>query len=292
MTETVPRSCRALLMLAVAFSGCAPSPTGMTDVGGAPTTSDETSTTGASPQTSGQQDSGDSTTGGSSTTTADDGGDAVMCDPGAQDCPEGSKCTAYRMAVVGCCTDANKCVPVIGNGQVGDSCWREDDNDDCAAGLYCDVPGGKFMGEGICRILCDVDDPAACPGDGLCIGYNQGSLPLCVTPCDPLSPTACNEGEGCYLAGEDQFHCLWPGPPADGGLDGMQCVGINECVPGLTCVFREMKPSCSTSRCCTPFCDVSEPEVCTAADETCVPVFDEDEAPPGLEHVGLCGVPV
>ena len=41
------------------------------------------------------------------------------CNPGLQDCPEGEKCTAYVTTPGYCCVDANKCVPIIGDGQLG-----------------------------------------------------------------------------------------------------------------------------------------------------------------------------
>ena len=66
-----------------------------------------------------------------------DGGATNTCDPAQQDCPDGEKCTGYVVEAGACCVDANKCVPVIGENQLGDPCERGADNDDCAVGLFC-----------------------------------------------------------------------------------------------------------------------------------------------------------
>ena len=211
-----------------------------------------------------------------------------MCDPAEQDCPEGEKCTAYREAAVGCCTDANKCVPAMGNFQAGDGCWREDDNDDCDVGLFCWTTPITGTGSGVCHSFCDVDAAEACDPGFNCRSFNEGTLPLCVKECDPLAPS-CPPSQGCYLIFENEFACANTVAVEGGGADGDSCVAVNSCNPGNACVFAEAKPGCDTPRCCTAFCDVDDANPC-ADSEMCISLFAEGDAPPGLEHVGVCGV--
>ncbi len=48
-------------------------------------------------------------------------------------------------------------------------------------------------------------------------------------------------------------------------------------------------PACDTMSCCSPFCDLQSP-LCPAPLE-CIPWYEEGQAPPGLEPIGVCGVP-
>jgi hypothetical protein len=42
--------------------------------------------------------------------------------------------------------------------------------------------------------------------------------------------------------------------------------------------------------CCAPFCDLSSPD-CPGVGQTCLPWFEPGMAQPGLENVGVCGIP-
>ena len=220
-----------------------------------------------------------------------DGGAVNTCDPAAQDCPEGEKCTAY-VVMGGCCVDANKCVPVIGNGQIGDPCVRTADNDDCDVGLFCMTVTSGSTGEGVCLAFCDVANQD-CVDDGLpdanCIAFNDGTLPLCQDDCDPLTQDCAGE-LGCYGVGTQGFVCSVPGYEDGLGNDGDMCYTIQSCKPGLGCTASEVLDGCSASRCCSPYCDLNEADPCTAP-EACVPYYEQGMAPPGYENVGVCAIP-
>ena len=221
-----------------------------------------------------------------------DGGTTNTCDPGAQDCPDGEKCTAYVMTPGYCCVDANKCVPIIGDKQLGDPCTRGLDNDDCDKGLFCMTKTSGDQGEGVCLAMCDAINQD-CAEDGLpdadCIAFNDGALPLCQDSCDPVIQD-CTPPLGCYGVGNQGFVCAQPGFDPGLGNDGDECYTVQSCKPGLGCTASEVLDGCGASRCCTPYCDLNEPDPCTAP-ESCVPYYDAGTAPPGYDHVGLCAIP-
>jgi hypothetical protein len=221
-----------------------------------------------------------------------DGGATNTCDPAEQDCPEGEKCTGVVIEQGACCVDANQCVPIVGDKQVGDPCVRTQDNDDCAEGLFCMTKTSGSTGDGVCLALCDAADQD-CAEDGLpdatCVSFNDGTLPLCQDDCDPLVQD-CDPTLGCYGVGTQGFVCSLPGFEDGLGNDGDMCFTIQSCKPGLQCTASEALDGCAAARCCTPFCDLAEADPCTAP-EACVAYFEAGTAPPGYENVGLCVIP-
>ncbi len=220
-----------------------------------------------------------------------DGGATNTCDPAVQDCPDGEKCTGYVVEQGSCCVDANKCVPLTGNKQLGDPCTRGVDNDDCDVGLFCMTKTSGSTGEGVCLAFCNAGTQD-CSEDGLpdakCVSFNDGTLPLCQDDCDPLLQD-CDGGLGCYGVGTQGFVCSQPGFDAGLGNDGDMCYTIQSCQPGLQCTAAEVLDSCGAARCCTPYCDLAEPDPCTAP-ETCVAYYEAGTAPPGYENVGICAI--
>jgi hypothetical protein len=214
------------------------------------------------------------------------------CDPAVQDCPEGEKCTGYVVEQGSCCVDANKCVPVTGNAQLGDPCVRTEDNDDCAAGLFCMTVTSGSTGDGVCLAFCNVATQD-CADDGLpdanCIAFNDGTLPLCQDSCDPITQD-CDGELGCYGVGAQGFVCSVPGYEPGLGSDGDMCYTIQSCKPGLGCTSADVLSDCDASRCCSPYCDLSDVDPCIAPEE-CVPYYEPGTAPPGYENVGVCAVP-
>lgn len=239
-----------------------------------------------------------STTGSSTDTptssTGDDTGGLQECDPIAQDCPEGSKCTAYGK-LPGDEWNANKCVPEPPNGGVaGDPCAIEGDDmftglDNCAEGYIC-LNVDSEQKNGACIEFCTSE--MACPntsgGDGVCIVTNDGALPICLALCDPLLQDCAGQG-ACYgdPAGPP-FICFNP-DPKDGGQDGGACDFTNACLAGLNCAQADTQEGCVTDQfgCCAPFCDITE-MTCTGAEE-CLPFFMEPQ--PGFENLGICALP-
>lgn len=239
---------------------------------------DGNSTTGAGE--TGEPDTG----GGESFLLQPDGGVLNSCDPGAQDCPKGEKCTAYVSTPGGRTVDANKCVPLMGDNTFGEECTRMADNDDCAAGFFCMTDVSGHEGPGFCLEFCTINQP--CEFGGECFAFNDGALPLCEEHCDPILQD-CSPGQGCYQAFE-AFVCAAPGPPEGGGNDGDTCATIQGCNPGLIC--QTGTEGCvAESGCCTPVCDLTEPDPCTSPGEDCIPVLTDP--PPMWQDVGACNVP-
>lgn len=214
-----------------------------------------------------------------------DGGIIGQCDPAAQDCPRGQKCTSYVQTAGGNTVDATQCVEVIGDDQWGESCDRMMNNDTCAAGFFCMTDVSGNTGEGRCLEYCEINQP--CEFGGECFAFNDGALPVCEVTCDPLAP-ACPDDQGCYAA-FNSFVCAIPGAPNGQGADGDPCSTIQSCNPGLVC--RGGTAGCAAeTACCSPFCDLGEGDTgCPEASESCIQALDEP--PPGLEDVGYCGIP-
>ncbi|MCR9165259.1 MAG: hypothetical protein ACE37F_26900 [Nannocystaceae bacterium] len=233
----------------------------------------------------GNDDGGSDDGGGDGFITPPDGGIVGQCDPAAQDCPRGQKCTSYVQTAGGNTVDATHCVEVIGDDQWGEQCDRMESNDTCAAGFFCMTDVSGNTGEGRCLEYCEVNQP--CEFGGECFAFNDGALPVCEVTCNPLTPD-CPSGQGCYAAFDD-FVCAIPGPADGQGADGDPCNTIQSCNPGLVC--RSGTAGCAAeAACCTPWCDLSEGNTgCSEPDESCIQALEDP--PPGLEDVGYCAIP-
>ncbi len=221
-----------------------------------------------------------------------------LCDVFAQDCPDGQKCTGYD-SDGDSAWDTTKCVDVMGSGQHGDACTAEGGAsgvDDCAEGVMCWNLDEE--GVGTCVELCTgtPENPMCGPPGTTCVITNEGSLNLCLPSCDPLVQD-CQGAEVCIGdPNSDGFVCVLD---ASGGMapEGTPCEFANVCNPGLMCVNPEFFPSqdCQGSiGCCAPFCDLTDAGACdglSVANAECVSYYDPEPAPPGLENIGVCGVP-
>jgi hypothetical protein len=213
---------------------------------------------------------------------------ASECDPFMQDCPEGEKCVPYGST--GGNWDANKCVPVTGSGQPGDTCtWGGivEATDDCGADSVCwDVMDVDGVLTGVCTAFCtgSADAPVCDPGSS-CIIANDGSVTLCLTTCDPLLQD-CGAGLACFWANTD-FNCIFTTQDIP---TGEPCGFINDCAAGNLCADAAALPSCAGSACCASYCDLSAP-TCAVMGTECTSFFEEGMAPPGYEDVGICILP-
>ncbi len=224
------------------------------------------------------------------------GGEAA-CDIWAQDCPAGQKCMPY--ANDGSTTwNDNKCTPVVPNPkQLGDPCTVEgapvSGVDDCDLGLMC-YGVDESTGQGRCLGLCkgDPQSPVCDDANAVCSIENDGTLPVCFPPCDPLLQN-CPPGNVCLggASGED-FACVVDNSGA-GGVAGDPCEMLNACDPGLYCQYADLLPGCSGSAgCCGEFCDLTLPDsqcACASGGCTCLPWFPGTPTP-GYEDVGFCAL--
>ncbi|NVB37333.1 ribulose phosphate epimerase [Pseudenhygromyxa sp. WMMC2535] len=255
-------------------------------------------TVGSTSTTEGEEGTDDTTTGGESSTTAgeestaDEGTTFLMtdvpgteesCDPWAQDCADGEKCVAYASSGGG--WDANKCVPVMGEGQIGDSCsyaGAAEGTDDCGADSWCwdtDEEGQN----GTCIPFCSgsADDPM-CDAGSSCTIANDGTINVCLPTCDPLLQNCESEGNSCYW---DNSGFVCATATEDIPTNG-ECGYINDCVGGNLCVDASYLPDCAGSA----YCDTDDGE-CTVDGTECVAFWEEGEEIPGLETLGVCILP-
>lgn len=213
---------------------------------------------------------------------------AAECDPGAQDCGAGLKCTPYA-SDGGCCVDTTRCVPVTGDRGEGEACTRAAGNDDCAAGLFCLTAQSGGSGPGQCIALCDVEDPSAACGADHCVQFNEGVLPLCRAACDPLAQD-CPEGQACYASLTEQvFVCLDSSYAPGQGQQGQACGTISACQAGLLCAPAGELEGCQAKLCCTALCPIGS-QGCPPP-YTCEQVYDVDDYPE-YAGVGYCREPV
>jgi hypothetical protein len=277
--------------LALLLAACGPAGIGATNSGQGPS-DDETTAEGPT-------DSGDTTTSTTSTTTTTTTGPLFVeegdlppgaCDSFAQDCPEGEKCVPYASS--GGNWDALKCVPVMGDQPPGEPCVYGgivDATDDCDATSTCwDVQLVDDELVGTCYSFCTgAPDAPECPPLSACTISGSGVINICIPTCDPIGQD-CGPGLACYWRGG--FYCIFTSMNIP---TGEPCGYINDCAPGNMCTSAEHTPDCEGSACCTAFCDVNLGDAqCDAVPGTvCVPFFEEGEAIPGYEHVGVCIVP-
>jgi len=246
----------------------------------------QTDNTGG-PTMAGPASTGPMSTG--SASTGSETGIGADCDPWVQDCPEGFKC-APDLSQEGFITRSH-CVPLSGNpGQLGDPCTPGDvpGGDTCDIYAFCE--NADRTEPGTCGELCRGSPEAPiCSAGHVCLPL--GAINLCRERCNPLIQD-CAEGQGCYQVIGLDFVCVdtvggyGPGEPCGGG--------VNACSPGLACVASSSVLKCPDTHCCTEFCPLNESDFSCAdagSGAECVPWFSQDEAPPGLEAVGVCSLP-
>ena len=259
-------------------------------------------------------DEGSVATGGGDDTTldwADDGGAPdpdvpcgpscdASCDPWAQDCGPGEKCMPWSSD--GDTTwNALHCVAVaVEPAELGEACTVVDGplsgKDDCGVGLMC--WNVDAAGEGTCIGLCEgtIQSPGCADPAAVCSVYNDGTLPVCLDECDPLTQT-CAGDQLCIPqgGGGSTFVCAVDAAPVDGSY-GDACLAFNKCDPGLFCAPASTVPGCgATAGCCSEFCDLAEPDPDAACSgrsdgQSCLPWFSPGTSPPGLDMLGACGI--
>jgi hypothetical protein len=191
--------------------------------------------------------------------------------------------------------NATRCSPVDANpGQVGDSCLVEGSGvsgiDNCDVSTMC--WNTDEQNAGTCVGFCEGSEAnPVCPNPGTgCSITNEGTLILCLPFCDPLLQD-CSDTEACYPE-ENGFFCS-PDASGEAGAFGDACEYLNVCDAGLFCADAGVVPGCAgSSGCCSEYCDISDPNpVCMGAGQECTPYYEENQAPPGYENVGVCVIP-
>ena len=256
-----------------------------TSTNGTDETSGTTSTSGATSTSAGDPSQGTSTACDTACDTACEGDECcpyAECDVLAQDCPRGEKCSPD--ARTGNWESAH-CVPVLSDGTPGELCHVEEHLcstlDDCALGTVCWNIDAE-TDQGVCISICSPE--LGCdPGLG-CLAKFEGLPPLCEPSCDPLLQD-CPEDAVCRHLEDVEFICT-----PDGRQNIGDACGPLLCAAGLHCADAVQLPSCDHDRCCTPFCDLSEPDSCATVESAeCAPFATGNR--PGIYLQGYCGLP-
>jgi len=160
------------------------------------------------------------------------------CDPVAQDCPAGNKCTYVRQGGV----TSRRCVP-DGTVAEGEACQSTvtpegDSHDTCKAGLSCTDQTASDGGIAfVCLRFCHGSEQCTAPRDCIEVLRFTGSeeLPrVCGEPgpkCDLLA-RGCASPLGCYPSPRSGPVCVTAGAVED----GMPCTYSNDCRSGSACV--------------------------------------------------------
>ena len=271
---------------------------GMSETGGGSTTA---MSTGGQPTTTADPDtgSGGSTTGTDFIVKPDGGGMGVKeCSNWDQDCPDGQKCMPWADNG-GNAWNATKCVPVDpAMGQPGDSCTAMgavSGLDTCDEGVMCwDIKPDTR--KGTCVAQCKGSEAAPmCDADSTCFVSNDGVLNLCLPLCDPLAQDCPNENL-CIPnpSNQEVFTCVLDAS-GDMGKAFDPCEFVNACDKGFLCANVTLGKECDANAigCCLPFCDITEmPNMCPGVGQECVVWYEMGTAPPGLENLGICGIPM
>ena len=147
-------------------------------------------------------------------------------------------------------------------------------------------------GKGTCVAFCTGSQEAPNCGPGTnCVIANDGVLILCLPGCDPLTQDCPNNDLCIPQPMGDGFVCVLDAS-GDMGAQNDPCEYANACDPGLICANPALATECDpqAAGCCLPFCDLSMPE-CTNMGAMCLPWYEMGMEPPGLENVGVCGLP-
>lgn len=190
------------------------------------------------------------------------------------------------------CVAGLKCGPSVADDCDWEfhTCYQPADRPDeldqrCTLDPPCGVDtcsASNFCFEDTCMSFCDTPShPCSRPREE-CLRYT-GWVYVCVTRCSPLLQD-CPEGLVCdYLGAAQGVGCL-AHSPMPVGFHG-KCESSGDCQPGLICVNSVI--GCATD-CCTPFCDVTDPNACDQMPGSACKPFDFFYPSPETENLGYC----
>lgn len=223
----------------------------------------------------------------------DTGGLGADCDVYTQDCPPGQKC-AWTAPDGAQWWETTTCVPLAPDPLPdGAPCTYDldavfDSVDECGQAAMCvenNFGLGDWDGQATCVPLCkgSGEYPYCDPGM-VCIGGR--SLYLCTPTCDPIVQD-CPVGLRCDLYGLATL-CIpdWLDEPRI--AVGEPCDYAPQCELGTTCIgAAAATPACAESSCCTPFCNLANPQAkCPLPGQKCL--APDDWGQPVQPSLGVC----
>jgi hypothetical protein len=224
------------------------------------------------------------------------------CDIFTQDCPSDQKCMPWANDGGGS-WNAWGCKPLVDDPVgIDEVCHVQGSGtsgiDDCEIGAMCWYLDPD-TDQGVCTPLCvnTEQDPLCDDPQRQCRTASDSIVWLCLPSCNPIAQ-GCPRGQACYPIAA-YWECAGDAS-GGGGAYGEPCEFTNVCDPGLVCLDVSYVPPglpCEgAGHCCTEVCDVDDPLgdlQCAGAAEgqTCQPWYEEGEAPPEYEDVGVCAMP-
>jgi hypothetical protein len=121
-------------------------------------------------------------------------------------------------------------------------------------------------------------------------GTGDGGVECEGERCNPLE-NDCPEGELCIFF-NTEFQCF-PSTGDGSGVAGAPCATATACNEGLACIQSVFFEDCAADACCSPNCDLDEPNTCPNADagEVCIQWFmGQQDTDPCYVNAGVCGV--
>jgi hypothetical protein len=252
------------------------------------TTADDAPGTTAGNTETTSEDSSASSTGEPSPFACPPAGLEQQCSVVDQDCPDGFHCVP-GLSDGG--FDAVVCAPLAATPVPRYGACTFDVatcSDECEEGTYCWSTDDN--GEGTCQAMCDFGGEATCGAEETCLPCDACMVQTCFAQCDPLAPRCPGQDDLCF-ASSGGFYCI--DYPVGTLVSGDTCESPGQCAPGLECVSADaFGEACEGAHCCSSLCDVDDRgRPCSEPGHECLPYFIEGNAPVGLEHVGVCGVP-
>ena len=193
-----------------------------------------------------------------------------VCDPVAQDCAGGARCTLNHDVP----TNHLFCESAAGTVTQFNSCTPTQSSDDCVAGTVCLTVSSTLR---VCRHFCYSDSD--CNGNicSVIIGQTAGPLHACAQSCSVLQQNCTITGEGCYFglnaSNQGTQQCNSAGTHAEGDT----CTIANDCQPGLMCLMVTGQTGFHCHRACmatsTTMCQASS--MC-ASNGLCCPLANQN----------------
>lgn len=214
---------------------------------------------------------------------------ATSCDPWAPDCAEDEKCSWQLVDSV----HLSLCLPLSPEPKLpGETCevygGPGSGYDDCALGSICSWVNEQDAG--VCLALCSgTPETPSCEQDP----NNEGEISsvcalcpdcpsLCLEICSPLVDS-CSPGYVCK-PNAGTFTCT-PATTVGPGQLGDPCQYSVQCAADFACIDSALVPGCEGAGCCSPFCELDEPECPEAMN--CV-IWAGDGPPPPGPSIGVC----
>jgi hypothetical protein len=226
--------------------------------------------------------------------------DAGICDPVAQNCSDGSKCSLDLAQVAGKNVWGASCRAVTGTVAVGEACTRLNEmpagigKDTCDKGLFCtfvgDLSGNVMASARICHPLCE--QSATCSGNHpACVALTTDFTPtvgVCAETCNILTDDGiCQNGSWCEPRANTEGTGIGTCNAAGTAAINAECSATMDCVAGSSCITSTpMDTTMPPTTACRAVCDI--PVAPAVAAHPCEASFKCQKLTSGPRDWGVC----